>query len=105
MEHWLFQFAWLLGLGSNSGRLLGSRTSVVPGRQGGGNVDFVWTLDKNRITRLSPTVGGGWDEEEDSIKTLSWILGWNGFLICSVKGTTRNYQARSGVIENTDHTH
>eukprot|EP00913_Durusdinium_trenchii_P028852 g27053.t1 len=44
----------------------------------GGNVDFVWTLDKNRITRLSPTVGGGWDEEEDSIKTLSWILGWNG---------------------------
>lgn len=35
----------------------------------GGNVDFVWTLDKNRITRLSPTVGGGWDEEEDSIKT------------------------------------
>ena len=30
----------------------------------GGNQDFVWTTDKRRITHLSPTFGGGWEEEE-----------------------------------------
>ena len=36
----------------------------------GGNQDFVWTTDKRRITHLSPTFGGGWEEEEGSIKNL-----------------------------------
>ena len=36
----------------------------------GGNQQFVWTLDKRRITQLSPTYGGGWEEEEGSIKKL-----------------------------------
>ena len=36
----------------------------------GGNQNFVWTLDKRRITQLSPTYGGGWEEEEGSIKKL-----------------------------------
>eukprot|EP00435_Cladocopium_sp_Y103_P040480 s646_g11.t1 len=35
----------------------------------GGNQNFVWSLDKRRITQLSPTYGGGWEEEEESIKT------------------------------------
>lgn len=36
----------------------------------GGNQDFVWTLDKRRITQLAPTFGGGWEDEDGSIKTL-----------------------------------
>ena len=34
----------------------------------GGNQNFVWSTDKRRITHLSPTFGGGWEEEEESIK-------------------------------------
>jgi len=34
----------------------------------GGNQNFVWTMDKRRITHLSPTFGGGWEEEEESVK-------------------------------------
>ena len=36
----------------------------------GGNQNFVWSTDKRRITHLSPTFGGGWEEEEESLKTL-----------------------------------
>jgi len=41
----------------------------------GGNQDFVWTTDKRRITHLSPTFGGGWEEEEGSIKTDAIVEG------------------------------
>ncbi|CAK8991445.1 unnamed protein product [Durusdinium trenchii] len=41
----------------------------------GGNQNFVWSTDKRRITHLSPTFGGGWEEEEDSIKTDAIVEG------------------------------
>ena len=40
----------------------------------GGNQNFVWSMDKRRITQLSPTYGGGWEEEEGSIKKLGISL-------------------------------
>ena len=48
---------------------VGTLTSVKDAMCGG-NQNFVWTLDKRRITQLSPTYGGGWEEEEGSIKKL-----------------------------------
>ena len=41
----------------------------VKGAMCGGNQNFVWALDKRRIAHLSPTFGGGWEEEEESIKS------------------------------------
>eukprot|EP00434_Breviolum_minutum_P010077 symbB.v1.2.008890.t1/scaffold488.1/size197422/23 len=46
----------------------------------GGNQQFVWTLDKRRITQLSPTYGGGWEEEEGSIKTEAIMEGEDGLV-------------------------
>lgn len=37
----------------------------------GGNLDFVWNFDKRGVVLMTPTVGGGWLEEEDSIKSLA----------------------------------
>ena len=39
----------------------------VKGAMCGGNQNFVWALDKRRIIHLSPTLGGGFEEEEESI--------------------------------------
>ena len=41
----------------------------VKGAMCGGNQNFVWALDKRRIIHLSPTFGGGWEEEEQGIKS------------------------------------
>ncbi|CAK8991449.1 unnamed protein product [Durusdinium trenchii] len=41
----------------------------------GGNQNFVWSTDKRRITHLSPTFGGGWEEEEESLKTDAIVEG------------------------------
>ena len=48
----------------------------------GGNQDFVWTTDKRRITHLSPTFGGGWEEEEGSIKNLGLNDQCNNLYFC-----------------------
>ena len=34
----------------------------------GGNLKFVWNLDKRGVVLLSPTTGGGWEAEAESIK-------------------------------------
>ena len=34
----------------------------------GGNLNFVWNLDKRGVVLLSPTLGGGWEAEAESIK-------------------------------------
>ena len=51
------------------GTLTGVKTAMC-----GGNQNFVWSTDKRRITHLSPTFGGGWEEEEGSIKKLGQKL-------------------------------
>ena len=43
----------------------------VKGAMCGGNQNFVWALDKRRIIHLSPTFGGGWEEQEDSLRPLA----------------------------------
>ena len=35
----------------------------------GGNLEFVWSLDKRGVTVLAPTVGGGWEEYDNSMQT------------------------------------
>ena len=47
----------------------------------GGNQDFVWTTDKRRITHLSPTFGGGWEEEEGSMKNLGLNYQFNNLYL------------------------
>ena len=44
----------------------------VKGAMCGGNQNFVWALDRRRIVHLTPILGGGWEEEEDSIK--AWAI-------------------------------
>ena len=43
----------------------------VKGAMCGGNQNFVWALDTRRIIHLSPTAGGGWEEEEESLRSLA----------------------------------
>ena len=48
----------------------------------GGNQNFVWSMDKRRITHLAPTFGGGWEIEEDSIKNLGPFFSLIVFRFC-----------------------
>ena len=41
----------------------------------GGNQNFVWNTDKRRITHLSPTFGGGWAEEEETLRNDAIVEG------------------------------
>ena len=36
----------------------------------GGTLNFVWNLDKRGIVLMSPTTGGGWEEEAQGIMRL-----------------------------------
>ena len=36
----------------------------------GGTMNFVWNLDKRGIVLMSPTTGGGWEEEAQGIMRL-----------------------------------
>ena len=42
----------------------------------GGNQDFVWSMDKRRLVQFAPTFGGGWKEEEESLKCLGLLKGF-----------------------------
>ena len=66
----------------------------------GGNQNFVWSTDKRRITHLSPTFGGGWEEEEESLKKLGrWR--WQSFFGSLFFGLQTRYDEIHLCVETT----